>query len=120
VCSHPDALVCAARSRDQNVPSCSQQQVPGSRYAPRGRSLVHEQERARARHATELVREHLPTTLLDSVEVWKALLTSGRGMPVDDRDWVGVNFQAGFQASALLSGAIPPEMSGFGSRLPLR
>ena len=45
-----------------------------------------------------LVREHLPTALLDSVEVWKALLTSGHGMPMeamvrnlstveDDCDW---------------------------------
>ena len=30
-----------------------------------------------------LVREHLPTTLLDSVEVWKALLMVGHGMPME-------------------------------------
>ena len=30
-----------------------------------------------------LVREHLPTTLLDSVEVWKSLLMSGHGMPME-------------------------------------
>jgi 60 kDa SS-A/Ro ribonucleoprotein len=30
-----------------------------------------------------LVREHLPTTLLDSAEVWKALLMSGHGMPME-------------------------------------
>ena len=30
-----------------------------------------------------LVREHLPTTLLDSAEVWRALLMSGHGMPME-------------------------------------
>jgi 60 kDa SS-A/Ro ribonucleoprotein len=30
-----------------------------------------------------LVREHLPTTLLGSVDVWKALLMSGHGMPME-------------------------------------
>jgi 60 kDa SS-A/Ro ribonucleoprotein len=40
-------------------------------------------EAARLIREHGLVREHLPTTLLDSVEVWKALLTSGRGMPME-------------------------------------
>jgi 60 kDa SS-A/Ro ribonucleoprotein len=40
-------------------------------------------EAARLIREHGLVREHLPTTLLDSVEVWKALLTSGHGMPME-------------------------------------
>jgi 60 kDa SS-A/Ro ribonucleoprotein len=40
-------------------------------------------EAARLIREHGLVREHLPTTLLDGVEVWKALLTSGHGMPME-------------------------------------
>jgi 60 kDa SS-A/Ro ribonucleoprotein len=40
-------------------------------------------EAARLIREHGLVREHLPTALLDSVEVWKALLTSGHGMPME-------------------------------------
>ena len=40
-------------------------------------------EAARLIREHGLVREHLPTTLLDSVEVWKALLMSGHGMPME-------------------------------------
>jgi len=40
-------------------------------------------EAARLIREHGLVREHLPTTLLDGVEVWKALLISGHGMPME-------------------------------------
>jgi len=40
-------------------------------------------EAARLIQEHGLVREHLPTTLLDSVEVWRALLMSGHGMPME-------------------------------------
>ena len=57
VCSHPNALVCAARPRHEHVPSCSQQQGLGSRYASHGQRLVNEKERTRARHADDQVQE---------------------------------------------------------------
>jgi 60 kDa SS-A/Ro ribonucleoprotein len=40
-------------------------------------------EAARLIREHGLVREHLPTTLLDGVEVWKALLMCGHGMPME-------------------------------------
>ena len=40
-------------------------------------------EAARLIREHGLVREHLPTTLLDDAEVWKALLMSGHGMPME-------------------------------------